>query len=159
MVAILPNEFNVITLQNTNKINKNKKVKYYTSILNGKQSIITFANDYTVKDCAYFISDYRNKYGYHPTLNNDKNHKYIFRHLMKKNQYNDLKDELVIIKESSEELINKCLITNLGLVLIHDFNYKNINSDKIDISFSAQEITFGDKTYIHSIEELNNLLN
>jgi len=161
-LAKVPEKVHLLTMK-PRLAKNNDRVKYYTSVINQKQSVISFATDYPVRECAYFISMYRNKYGHYPTLNNDKKTINIKNSLNLKKKIEDLKDDIVILEESSDEIIKKCVLMNLGLVLIHDFNFNLGNNNStltnIDINFSAQEIDLGSNYLVnYSIEYLNNLL-
>jgi hypothetical protein len=90
---------------------------------------------------------------------NDDIDKHTKNPFAKKRKNIDLREELVIIQESSEELIKKCLLTNLGLVLIHDFNYSFVRQDNTEVNFSAQEIDLGTQDVRYSIQDLNEMLN
>jgi hypothetical protein len=154
----IPDNISVIITRNKYKLSKKIPIRYYTGVINDKQSILSFSSEYPVKQCAYFISMYRSKYGHYPSMCNDDVDKRSRYGFAKKKNINELKEELVIVQECSKELIKKCILSNLGLVVIHDFTYKLGNVDQTDVSFSAQEVEFGDEKYIYSIDELNGLL-
>jgi len=155
----VPENVNVIVSVNKYKFTAKTPTKYYTSIINDKQSILSFATDQPTKQCAQFISMYRSRYGHYPSMCNDDIDKHTKNPFAKKRKNIDLREELVIIQESSEELIKKCLLTNLGLILIHEFNYSFVRQDHTEVNYSAQEIDLGTQDVRYSIEDLNKMLN
>jgi hypothetical protein len=144
----VPDIINIISLRNTKKNNT-----YFTSVINNKQSILSFSTNYHAKECAYFIQIYRNTYGHYPVLNNEK--EYIS--VKKKIKHKDIKGEIIVEPEKSTDLFRKCSLTNLGLVLIHNFNY-DLSSNDYEVNFSAQEIDLDNIKETYSINELNDFL-
>jgi hypothetical protein len=112
-----------------------------------------------VKECALFISSYRNKHGHYPSFNNLNKTEHQISIGKQKKRNVEIKEDILIVQESSEELIKKCLLSNLGLIMIHNFNYEFLNNSRTEIRFSAQEINLGDTELKYSIQELNEMLN
>jgi len=115
---------------------------YYTGYVNNKHHLYSFTNEESVNECCFFLGTYKSKYGSFPDINNDTdikiNHKEVF-YMQRKPIFSIIEDEISVLSENTNEVIEKCSIMGIGLLLIHNFDFK-INAKSIDIKFSASSL-------------------
>jgi len=157
-MSIVPKVLKTISISQTNKL-KN----YYTGYIHKKQHIYTFSNEEAVNECAFFIAQYKSRYGVFPEINESENipiKPNEIQFLKQKPVLSIIENELVIEDENTSDIIEKCLFANMGLLLIYNFDFK-LKGSKIDVNFSASSILPDDievnNSYI--VDSLNHLFN
>ena len=116
--------------------------KYYTSIINNNQCLFSFNNKESANKCALFLSEYRHRYGKWPDIKNYElkdNELQLIDPSKRRPILNILYNDLYISENDIDELQGICLICNIELLDITDFDY-TINKNKIDIEFKAASI-------------------
>jgi hypothetical protein len=134
-MASIPITLRTISIKKTPK-------RYYTGYVNDKYHVYSFSNREAASDCAFFIAQYKSRYGQFPDINQSekvmiKNN--LISPLYQKSILSILEEELVIREQNTNELINICSNGNIGLLIIYNFDFVLSNS-KIDVTFSASSI-------------------
>jgi hypothetical protein len=115
---------------------------YYTSVVENKQCIFGFMNNESAKKCAYFLSDFKHKYGDWPKIDSEDDpkvelaliqpHKRVAREFIFNN-------EIIMDEHETSRLLNSCSLTNINLLSIYDFQYSMKNS-RIVLSISGAQL-------------------
>jgi len=132
---------------------KNKQKRFYTTHINDKQSIFAFTHSSSALECTKFLNKYRQKYTGFPTINMDR---YIPSPNIQEISDSLVSLQLKITSENTDKLIEKCAMSNLGLILINSFDFIE-HADNIDCHFSGQPVEI-EYEPIYSIETLNELI-
>ena len=137
-------------------ITKADQKRYYTTHINGKQSVFSFTNTASANECVKFLNRYRQRYSGFPTINMDR---YI---PSPNNQNKKIKDNILhlslrISTEHTETLIEKCGMSGLGLILISSFDFIEY-PDNINCNFTGESVPIYSEP-VYSLDSLNELLN
>jgi hypothetical protein len=122
------------TKKNNNKINS---IKYYSSLLNeNKQYIYSFTCNEACNRCFQFLKSYKNHYNRYPDL--------AINSKIKKIKSEDNVD-IYIGYEILDEFKERCLINNIGLLGINNFEYTYVDNllntkNIFDLSISAVDL-------------------
>jgi len=130
-----PSIIKTISIRDTSK-------RYYTGYLDNKHYLYSFINNTAADECAYFLGTYKSRYGRFPDINESKyieiRDPLIFE-LNRKPLLSIIEEELIVSDENTDDLIEMCSDIGLGLLLIHNFDFK-LSSKRIDIKFSARNL-------------------
>jgi hypothetical protein len=132
---------------------KGKQKRFYTTHINNKQSIFAFTNSASALECSKFLNRYRQKYTGFPTINMDR---YIPSPNIQEISESLVTLQMKITNENTDKLIEKCAMSNLGLILISSFDFIE-HTDNIDCNFTGESVII-DYEPIYTIETLNELL-
>jgi hypothetical protein len=116
-----PDIVKVIRQRKTNTLtnwwnSSNDADTFYSSILNEKQYICCFYNNKNAEKCMEFLKKYK-----------EINHRYPDLHGNKKAlHYIEQNEELYIDIQSVHFMKSKCLLNNIGLIAITNFDYNYI---------------------------------
>lgn len=118
--------------------------KYYTSIIGNNQCLFSFNNKETANKCALFLSEYRHRYGKWPELKNYEdqikdNELQLIEPSKRRPLLNIFYNDLYVSENDLDELQGICLVCNIELLDITEFDY-TIYKNKIDIDFKAASI-------------------
>ena len=144
----------------TISVNENKLRNYYTATIEDKQSIFSFANKRSATDCALFLAHYKNKFNSYPVINKSEIIKIDYSDMHKQSGTKSiseiLSEDIIINEEETSDLVDKCSIINLGLVVIHSFGFNDYNNH-IDIMFKGSQIEVPERECELSVSDLDDL--
>ena len=104
--------------------------KYYSSFIGGRQHIYSFVNKEPLQKCREFISTYKMYHHKYPPADNSS-----LRLPTRPEDYDNLYTEV----EETADLQRRCLMYNVGLVVVEKFDYK-VRRDMFDVSLSVADI-------------------
>lgn len=139
---------------------------HYTSVVENKQCIFGFMNNESATRCAYFLSDFKHKYGDWPKIESENDPKVelalIQPHKRIPRQY-IFDNEIIMNENETSRLLNLCSLTNIALLSIYDFQYSMKNS-RIVLSISGAELQeenppTDQDMYVQRVSLLNVLVN
>jgi len=90
---------------------------YYSSIINDKQYIYSFVSENYANNCISFLNNYKRLYNKYPDPYN-KMVKMVY-----KNKHATFDEQLVVEEEILDSLQTQCLLNNIGLLGITNFEY------------------------------------
>jgi hypothetical protein len=122
---------------------KGSPKRYYTGFVDKKQHIYTFANEEAADECVFFLAHYKSRYGEFPEINKpDSEFVSLKKELKTKGSILSIvQDEIRIESCYIEDLFEYITVSDLMILLVYTFDFKLNNSNKIDVSFSAESIT------------------
>ena len=109
------------------KILTNRK-KFYTSFVHDKPTMYSFMNNKSAFGYKKFLTQYKNMYGTYPCISNNKSV-----------PDNSLDDYISIKETEVKPAQNTCLLLNLGLIGITEFDYE-LHNDRCNLEFNAIDL-------------------
>jgi len=131
-------------------IKLNKKI--YTNYANGKQSIFSFSNFHSAKNCSLYLTNYKNKYDSYPCVI-DVDCPPSKLELIENNVVGPF--ELFIENNNLSDLKKLATVLNLGLVCIEDFKF-SFSEQEIYINFFAKDLISNDVFEYNHLENVSN---
>jgi hypothetical protein len=136
---------NYIELKKCSKIKYIKSnTKIYTSRVNNEQVMYSFINEISANNCKQFLKVYKDIHGKYPDNNNSSV---------------QFSNEIITIEEETiGSLQNTCLLLNIGLLGITDFNY-SFNRGLVNVDFKAANLITEDLEELKQSEQFNYVKN
>ena len=122
--------------------------RYYTSFIGKRQYVYSFKNTQDAELCRQFLLEHKKRYSMFPRINCGLFAKSIAK--------DSIKDDDIILEETTPKFETMCLLNNVGIVELKYFNYTYTNSS-YSINLSTSNITPNDY-FAYSIPVLNRLL-
>ena len=135
---------------------KKKPKRYYSGYIDNKYHVYTFSNEQAVSECAFFISQYKSRYGEFPEINQNRDiaiKNNLINPLYQKSIFYIMENELDIEEENTDKIVEMCSNANIGLLVIYDFNF-TLSPSKIDLAFSASSIIPENNNKIFYLDKL-----
>jgi len=129
------------------ELKKCSKIKYikssnkiYTSRVNNEQVLYSFINEISANNCMKFLNVYKNIHGKYPENDNSSI---------------QFSNEIITLEEETiGSLQNTCLLLNIGLLGITDFNY-SFNRGLVNVDFKAANLITEDLEELKQSEQFN----
>jgi hypothetical protein len=103
--------------------------QYYSSFIDGKQCVVSFMNNQSATKCIQFMNEYKEKYAMYPILGEN-----LMQVRTKQKMH------FVYLKNMEvEKLQMQCMLFNVGLVGIDNFDYQ-LNNSKFTLEFGAADL-------------------
>ena len=119
--------------------------KYYSSFIDGRQCVVSFMNDKSASRCIQFLNEYRDKYSVYPVLGED----------LRQSRINQVPHDVFLQTMEIEKLQTQCILFNVGLVGIDNFDYK-LHLSKFTLEFGAADLLLNQQQTIQmNIATLN----
>ena len=133
------------------ELKKCSKIKYikssnkiYTSRVNNEQVLYSFINEISANNCMKFLNVYKNIHGKYPENDNSSI---------------QFSNEIITLEEETiGSLQNTCLLLNIGLLGITDFNY-SFNRGLVNVDFKAANLITEDLEELKQSEQFNYVKN
>jgi hypothetical protein len=133
------------------ELKKCSKIKYikssnkiYTSRVNNEQVLYSFINEISANNCMKFLNVYKNIHGKYPENDNSSI---------------QFSNEIITLEEETiGSLQNTCLLLNIGLLGITDFNY-SFNRGLVNVEFKAANLITEDLEELKQSEQFNYVKN
>ena len=133
------------------ELKKCSKIKYikssnkiYTSRVNNEQVLYSFINEISANNCMKFLNVYKNIHGKYPENDNSSI---------------QFSNEIITLEEETiGSLQNTCLLLNIGLLGITDFNY-SFNRGLVKVDFKAANLITEDLEELKQSEQFNYVKN
>ena len=119
-----------------------KSKRYYTGYVEKKHHLYGFTTDSAIDDCIFFLGTYKSRYGKYPDINDSERIEIktnLIPQINRQSLLSIIDKELIITDENTEDLIQKCSVMGIGLLLINNFEF-NLSDKQIDIKFSARSL-------------------
>jgi len=149
--VIIPSKIHTLSTKSLNCKN------YYTTFINKKQHLYSFADFESANNCANFLCDFKSRYGSWPIINEDDKCKIKIQESDQelKETFELRLSEISIDTEELVKLQNYSVLNNIGLLGITFFDYK-FEPKKIEIYISACDLLNGiDKSFNIDNKTLN----
>ena len=118
-----------ITVPNKIKVIKNGN-KYFSSIIEKKRHIYSFADDETLNSCCSFIQTFKKRYKSYPIMNET-----IVKRIYNPYDHPEIRTDY----EATEYMQRMCHMYGVGLVIVDKFDYE-FKVKNVDINISIADI-------------------